>query len=387
MTKASTVTIGCDLGDKFTQVCVLNQAGEVIERKRIRTTRAGFEKYFVELNRVTVILEVGTHSRWTNELLGKLGHEVTVANARRVQLIYGGHSKNDRLDAENLARLGRVDLKLLAPIQHRGTAAQIDLVGLRARDALVEARTKLINSVRGFVKSFGDRLPSCASETFGRRSREAMPRELEGVLEPMLASIETLTSKIKQYDKAAEQIAKIKYRDTEILEQVKGVGIITALTFILTLEDPSRFRKSRKVAAFLGLCPKQDQTGKTDKQLGISKAGDPSLRRLLVNCAQYILGPFGPDTDLRRWGLKLFERGGKNAKKRAVVATARKLAVLLHRLWVTGEIYQPIGYGRKGCTEAPAGGDRRSPNEGSPTGGTLSGGPFCPPPIEAPASA
>jgi len=111
---------------------------------------------------------------------------------------------------------------------------------------------------------------------------------------------------------------------------------------VLTLEDPGRFRQSRAVGPYLGLCPRRDQSGGRDAQLRITKRGDAMLRRLLVSGAQYILGPFGPDTDLRRWGLRLAARGGKNAKKRAVVAVARKLATLLHRLWVSGATYQPL---------------------------------------------
>jgi transposase len=113
---------------------------------------------------------------------------------------------------------------------------------------------------------------------------------------------------------------------------------------LLTIQDPARFKKSRFAAAYLGLTPGKDQSGASDPQRHITKAGDPFVRRLLVQCAQLMLGPFGKDTDLRRWGLHLAERGGKNGKKRAVVAVARKLAVLLHRLLATGSTYQPIGH-------------------------------------------
>ena len=128
------------------------------------------------------------------------------------------------------------------------------------------------------------------------------------------------------------------------MRQVKGVGPITALAYVLTLENPELFAKSREVGPYLGLVPKQEDSGESQPQLGISKTGDTMVRKLLVGSAQYILGPFGPDTDLRRYGLRLCERGGKNAKKRAAVAVARKLAVLLHRLWVSGEVYEPLGY-------------------------------------------
>ena len=127
-----------------------------------------------------------------------------------------------------------------------------------------------------------------------------------------------------------------------LLKQVKGVGTLIALTFLLTLEDPHRFGKSRDVGGYLGLQPGRRNSGKSEPQLHISKEGDPYLRTLLVQGAQHILGPFGVDCDLRRWGLKLAERGGKSGKKRAIVATARKLAVLLHHLWVSAEVYEPL---------------------------------------------
>jgi len=139
-----------------------------------------------------------------------------------------------------------------------------------------------------------------------------------------------------------KKISEEKYPETELLRAIKGVGPITALAFVLILEDPERFSKSRQVGSFIGLTPSRDQSGEIDKQLRITKAGNPLLRRLLVGAAQYILGPFGEACDLRRFGLKLSARGGKNAKRRAVVAVARKLTVLLYRLWRHGEIYGPL---------------------------------------------
>ena len=169
-----------------------------------------------------------------------------------------------------------------------------------------------------------------------------MPAELRSALEPVMKSIEDLTCRIRHYGKLLEELCRTKYQDTEGLREVSGVGPVTALAFVLTIEESSRFEKSRSVGPFLGMTPRRDQSGQTDKQLRISKAGDSYLRRLLVGSAQYIMGPFGPDCDLKRFGLKLAMRGGKNAKRRAVVAVARKLAVLMHRLWKTGAAYDPF---------------------------------------------
>jgi len=347
MAMDSTITIGCDLGDKTTHICALDGRGEVTLRERIRTGPEDVARFFAQLPRALVVLEVGTHSRWFSETARKFGHEVIVANARQLALIYKSRSKTDRKDAEHLARLGRVDRRLLAPIQHRSEKSHAHLAMLRCRDGLVRGRTRLINSARGVIKPFGIRFPQCESESFHKKVRGLVPPSLQGALVPLLASIEQMTSEIRSLDREIEKLASDIYPDAAHLRQIPGVGPITSLAFVLTLEDKTRFRKSRDVGGFLGLVPRKSQTGESDPELGITKAGDPFVRRLLVGCAQYILGPFGPDTDLRRHGLALSNRGGQVAKKRAVVATARKLAVLLHRLWVTGEVYEPLGYGKQ----------------------------------------
>jgi len=171
---------------------------------------------------------------------------------------------------------------------------------------------------------------------------EGLSPELQTALEPLLAGIESLSERICEYNERMEHLAQERYPQVALLKQVKGVGTLIALTFLLTLEDAHRFRKSRDVGCYLGLQPGRRNSGQSEPQMHISKQGDPYLRTLLVQGAQHILGPFGADSDLRRWGLKLAERGGRNGKKRAIIATARKLAVLLHHLWVSGEVYEPL---------------------------------------------
>jgi transposase len=271
-----------------------------------------------------------------------LGREVLVANARQLRLIYASPRKSDRVDAETLARLGRLDPALLKPIRHRGPAAQADLAQLRARDCLVRTRAQLINHVRGAVKSVGQRLPASSAPAFASRAAAApVPEVLRPALEPVLTLVATLTQQIRAMERTLTDVAT-RYPETQRLRQVTGVGPLIALCYVLTLEDPHRFTRSRAVGAYLGLCPRQRDSGAAHPQLRITKCGDPMLRRLLVNGAHYILGPFGPDCDLRRWGLALAARGGTNAKKRAVVAVARKLATLLHRLWLSGARYEPL---------------------------------------------
>jgi transposase len=336
------MTIGVDLGDKWSRLCVLDEHGEVCEEGRIATTAHAMRKRFSTEAPCRIVIEVGTHSPWVQRLLEELGHEVITAHAQSVRLIYGGTSKDDRLDAERLARLGRVDPKLLHPIRHREGSAQADRAVIRSRYVMVGCRTKLINHARGIVKSMGGRLPTCSADCFPKRAREILPKELKPALRPVLETIAALTTRIRRFDRLIERLGAERYPETGVLRQVPGVGPVTSLSFVLTIEDPARFRRSRALGAYLGLSPKRSQSGDEDPELRITKAGDDDLRRLLVGSAQYILGPFGPDTDLRRWGLALAARGRKNAKKRAVVAVARKLAVLLHRLWVTAEVYEPL---------------------------------------------
>jgi transposase len=344
ITTTSELTIGLDLGDKHTEGCVLDNAGEVVETFRVRTTRPGLQRKLASFSAARVILEVGTHSPWISRVVTAEGHEAIVANPRRVRLIAENDSKTDAVDAELLARLGRIDPSLLKPIVHRGERAQRDRILLLARDGLVRARTQLVNQVRGFAKSLGVRLPTSSTEAFPKRVRATVSEDLFPGLATMLEMIQGLTDEIRRMDRSVESLCRESYPETQVLRQVKGVGAITALGFVLTLEDPGRFSRSRSVGAYLGLRPRQRESGEQRPQLRITKAGDAMLRRLLVSAAHYILGPFGPDTELRRFGMRLAECGGKAAKKRAVVAVARRLAVLLHRLWVTGEVYQPLGY-------------------------------------------
>jgi transposase len=339
------LTVGVDLGDQWSNYCILGLEGETLAEGQLKTTREGVAEFFKALAAARVILEVGTHSAWVREVIVGCGHEVLVANPRLMEGTKRRKRKNDRLDAQKLARLGRVDPQSLFPIQHRSTEVRQDLVVLRARDALVQVRTQLINATRGLVKSMGARLPKCSSPSFPKKVEEALPAEVREALLPLVRLAEELSDRIKDYDERIEQLGREKYGHTELLRQVKGVGPLTSLGYVLTLENPDRFVKSRDVGPYLGLVPKQEDSGDSQPQLGISKAGDMMLRRLLVGSAHYILGPFGPDTDLRRYGLRLCERGGKNAKKRATVAVARKLAVLLHRLWVSGEVYEPLRHG------------------------------------------
>jgi transposase len=336
------LTVGIDLGDRSSRYCILDEQGEVLAEGSVATTKKGFAQVFGSKPGSRLALEVGTHSPWVSRYLADLGHEVIVANARRVRLITDSTRKNDRLDAKTLARLVRIDPELLSPIRHRSAQAQADLMVIRARAALVEARTMLVNAARGLTKSHGERLVSCGTGQIREQLAESLSDPLQNALRPLLAEMESLSKRIREYDEQIESLGKSRYPETELLKQVHGVGALTALTYVLTVDDPYRFRRSRDAGAYFGLRPRRRESGDSRPQLRITKEGDAYMRKLLVQCAHHILGPFGSDSDLRQWGLELAARGGKNAKKRALVAVARKLAVLLHKLWVTGEVYEPL---------------------------------------------
>lgn len=339
--RKSAVTVGLDLGDRWSHYCVLNDDAEVIEEGRIATSEAGLRGQFAGAQPVRVAMECGTHSPWISRLLKQLGHQVIVANARKLRAISQNESKNDRADAEMLARLAKSDPRLLAPIRHRSPERQQDLNLIRARDVLVRARTMLINTVRGLAKSAGTRLPACDAAYFPQHAQPMLAAEWKPAAAPLLEQIAALSKQIRQLDGSIDKLSK-RYPEIGLLRTAPGVGPIVAAAYVLTLDRAEAVSSSRAVGAFLGLRPRQSQSGDSDPEHRISKTGNVYLRRLLVQSAHCILGRFGPDSALRRWGLRLAAGGGKRGKKRALVAVARKLAVLLHCMWRTGQSYRPF---------------------------------------------
>jgi transposase len=337
--RTAVAAIGIDVGDKYTEVCVLDETGAVLEVARIRTTVAAFDQRFRGLPRAEIALEAGTHSPWIARLLSELGHQPIVANPRKLELIAKNDSKSDRNDAELLARLARFDKKLLSPIQPKSEEAQAVRRVLGLRDGLVRARSQLINTVRSTVKSEGSRIPKCSAEAFTKVVAEALPKPLVALVKPVLAVIEGLTTKIRKYDRDVESLGKKRFPITQHLQSIPGIGPVTSLAFAVTVGDPHRFKSSRAVGSYFGLRPRRDESGASAPELRITKSGDNLVRKLLVQGAQCLLNR-GRDCALKRWGIKLAGRGRKNAKKKAVVAVARKLSVIMHRLWITGEVFE-----------------------------------------------
>jgi transposase len=318
---------------------ILDEEGLAVEEGSFRNQAESIAKHFGNRGRARVAMEVGTQSAWIAREFARLGHEVIVANARELKWITASDDKNDRNDARKLARLARADRSLLAPVEHRTAEQQAELAVIRARDALVRSRTLLVNTARSLAKGFGLRLPAAITTTFGARALAGLAEHLRAAMSGLLEQIDALGVKIGDYDQRVKEVAA-RHPEVERLASVPGVGTLTAAAFVLTLGRRERFAHSRDVGSFLGLRPRQRQSGERDPQLGISKSGDKYLRKLLVQCAHHILGHWGKDSALRQWGLS--KSDGSASKKRAVVAVARKLAVVLHRMWTTGENFKPF---------------------------------------------
>jgi len=326
---------GIDLHAEYSQICILDEDGEVMETSRVRTSQKALERFFGR-DRMRVAMEAGGTSPWVSRLLESLGHEVFVCSPRRVRLIAESTLKNDKVDAEVLARLVRLDPEFLKPIQHRSEEAQLLRGNLKVRSAMVEARTKWINTIRGLLRSFGYKVSGKAPQTFTERvDLMKLPDDLRAVIAPLLEQLDLLTGEIERRNEHLEEMVK-DLPEVAHLREIPGVGPVVATYFVLTTDNPDRFKNSRDVAAFFGLRPSMRESASTTHFGRITKEGDPEMRRLLVQSAQALLRTRA-DSQLKQWALALAERRGKG---KAVVALARKLAVLMHRLRVTGEVYQ-----------------------------------------------
>jgi len=347
------VSVGLDVSDRKSCWVGLGQNGAILEKGQVATRASDLEKWAMSMAPTVIAIEAGPHSPWMSRLLARCGHEVIVGNPAKIPTISRSRSKSDWRDAEQLARLARFDRSMLHEIRHRGEQAQRDLQLIRSRDAAVRARSRLVTHVRGTVKAHGQVIVRCSTDAFARHARAVVAEPLREIVEPILEAIEKLSTTIHRYDVKIEVLAAGTYSDSQWLTQIKGVGALTAVSYLLILGEASRFRRSRMVGPYLGLVPARSQSGESDPQKGISKEGDRLMRRLLVQSAHYILGPHGVDSDLRRHGEAIAGHGGKNAKKRAAVAVARKLAVVMHHLWATHEEYVPL-FNHRIAEELPA---------------------------------
>jgi transposase len=333
--------IGLDLGDRASSWCEIDCQGELVAEGTVETTREEFTKLLGSRTPARIVMEATRETHWVRQYLKAFGHEVFVANPRRLHLITKSARKTDRNDARMLARIGRVDLGLLSPVHERSDQSMQTRMLVRARSQLVRTRTKLVNLIRGSLKVFGYTLPSAGAERFHARAKALIPEELRTALLPLFGVLEKLAETIEGYDERITQACK-RMPETELLRQIHGVGPLVALCFVTTLEDPRRFKDSRAVGAYLGLVPASRQSGSSDPRLRITKQGDSVLRSLLVTAATHVMRQRGPDCDLKRYGRRIARGGTPRDKARARIAVARKLGCLMHRLWLTGEVYRPL---------------------------------------------
>ena len=336
------IYLGFDVSQKTIEIfAVMGEDG--YSMGKISNDRKSLEEFFDKIpapaKAITVALETGTHSAWISRCLEERGIEVIVAHARDLAFIYKGAKKSDRIDAEKLARMVRADKKLLHPVMLMDRKRQEALLAIKARDLLVKNRTCIINAIRGYLRSFGIDDTEYSHETINQLY-SMLPKEIRLNLRGLFTALTAMNNCIKDYDRRIAKMAQ-EYPETRTLQQIKGVGPLIALTFALVIGDPKRFT-SRECSSYTGLVPKRDQSGEVDKQLGISKCGNKLLRRLLVQGAQYIMGSFGEDCDLRNFGDRIAQRGGSIARKKAKVAVARKLAIIMLALWRNPEVaYDP----------------------------------------------
>lgn len=342
--------LGLDLGDQLTHYCLVGSAGDIELRGTVPTEREALTTLVRSLPDARVVIEASTHSHWVASLIRSLRAEVYVANPRRIPLITRSSRKTDRNDAEQLARIGRLDVQFLSPVHLRGEACMRERARLRSRSLLVRSRVRVVNSIRSTLKVFGIRPPSCAVECAAKRLPAAGPQELRSIIEPLVMVLQALDAQIAHFDREIADQASKHFPATGALRQVHGVGPQVSLAFVTTLVDPCRFKNPRAIGALVGLTPKSHQSGRRDPRLGISKEGDGMLRSLLVTAATHILRRSAPDTDLKRYGRRIAASGTPRDKNRARIAVARKLAVLLHRLWLTGEVYEPLRNARLAST-------------------------------------
>ena len=337
--------IGMDMGDKNHKAIGLSEDGEIVDRCEVPCTPEGVRDYLKRHPGALLAVETGTHCRWVSRAGLELGHEVLVGNARKLRVIWESSRKNDWRDAEMLAKVARADRTLLHPVTLRGDEDQGLMRLVKARDLLVKGRTGVVNQIRGFCKSEGAPLRKCSAASFARLEEDVAPAVRE-VAKPLFAVLRELSQKIGLYDALiADAVKRLHGGEAALLEPIAGVGPVTAAAFLAAVGDPATFGSARDAGPYFGLTPGQDQSGGKDPQKKISKEGNAIVRRLLVTAANYILGPFGPDCELRRHGLRLAERGGMNARKRAKVAVARKLAVLMLAILRDRSEYRPLTKG------------------------------------------
>ena len=336
MDKAYYTTIGMDVSDRKTQVCVMAKTGatpKIVMETTIPTTKDGLAKFLsTQDGAAPVAFETGMHCRWMSEVAEGMGFKVYVANPCRLRMITESKTKNDVNDARMLARIALSDPGLLHPVKLRGPEHQKMLNLHEMRNLLVKQRTGIVVQLRAIAKSMGFRIAKCQAAGFHNLDRKAWPEGFRDIAWPMLKNLEQLAVTIKTYEKQIRELAETPTFKAQVerLMEIRYVGLFVATGFIaVTGGDMDRFEKPRDIGPWLGVTPRQDQSGDIDRQCHITKAGSKMLRWKLAECAQRVLQKNSADTDLKVKGLRICARGGKIAKGKSITAVARGLAVLM----------------------------------------------------------
>lgn len=328
--------IGIDLHDEYSQICVMTLQREIVMEARIPTTRGAYRSFFAARTPSVVVMEAGPHATWVRELLRELGHEVVVCHPRRVRLIAESRNKNDQVDAELITRLSLSDLDLLRPIQQRTTETLADRSLIRARATLVDTQTRLKTTLRGLVKPFGVRLGGGNSRMLEDLAGAALPPQVRLSTDCLLATLATVAAQLRELDDQIDQL-NAKYEVTENFRTIPGVGPLVAITYTLAINNPDQFKRG-DIGPFVGLTPaNRSSAGKKLPPSDRGRPGDRYLRDLLVQSAWSLMNSRS-ESDLAKWGRSLKERIGG---KKAAVAVARKIAELMHHLWICNERFVP----------------------------------------------
>lgn len=335
---------GLDVSMKTTSIAIVNEQGKLVFETVCETDGEAIAKTLVKSNYIPekIGLESGCISFWLIEDLKKLGIRATCIESKQMATIIALKvNKTDRNDARLIADSMRCNLYKEV---HQKAKESIE-IGLQmgTRRTLVDIRTKLKNSTRGFLKAYGIRLGAISHQKFAEAVRKSIESCQEGVraaIEGLLRSYEEVCRNIENTEKELEKLCK-KDPVIALFESIPGIGTITSLTYKAVIDDPYRFKNPRDIGAYLGLTPNQYSSGDSTRQGRISKCGSSELRALLVECATVILTRTKVWTKLKVWGLKIMKRSGL---KKAAAAVARKLAIIMLRMWQEGK---PFIFGEK----------------------------------------
>lgn len=325
---------GIDLASKASAVCIENETGRIVAEFEMPTDEDGFRTRLGDLEPMHCVLEASPLAEWAARVLESLGHSVVVIDARKAKAVIRTKRKTDQLDARNLAKMARTGW--YTAVHRKSASARLMRTLLKARQGLVEVANAQRSRILGLLRAHGIKVTGARGDAFESRVLEAVRArepELEVILQPLLglrsqarAEAEVLAQRLKELSQHVPVCRQ--------LMSVPGVGPIVAATYVATIDDPHRFEHSDQVADYVGLVPSVYQSGETEYRGRITKEGDALLRWLLVEAANVLLTRVKRACALQNWGRRLLAKKGL-AKAR--VAVARKLSVLLHRLWVSGE--------------------------------------------------